>query len=425
MKKLYAFVCVAAVLAGCASKKDTQQSLEHYNEIYSQLKEKDFFKARDAFEKNKKHIAKPYSLVLQAELDNAFNRLESSNKNIELVFKEYANVVPDSIKLELLETEQGNYGKLFEYDKAHNVITKMLDGYTQFMTEDEEADYRNTLLIWSAFKDQPKQEVIVKETTTIKMIRDKAQLTNLPVRVGSTVIDFIFDTGANYSTVTQTTAKDLNMKMLNGTIEVGTITGLTVNSQLAICPEFSMGGIVVKNAVFLVFPDEALSFPQADYHINGIIGYPVIEALREIQITRNDEFIVPKKPTDYHIQNMALDFLNPVIDINGDYYTFDSGAVGTLLYTKYIDKYKDSIIGKYEETDLEFGGAGGMKSKKGYIIVFSPVISGKQLKIDEVRAFSEKIDDKENHFYGNIGQDVIKKFEKMTLNFESMYIKFD
>src|SRR5690606_31319536 len=131
------------------------------------------------------------------------------------------------------------------------------------------------------------------------------------------------------------------------------------------------------------------------------------------------------KPADYHMQNMALDFLNPVIDINGDYYTFDSGAVSTLLYTKYIDKYKDSIIGKYEETDLEFGGAGGMTTKRGYVVVFSPVISGKQLHIDEVSAFSENINGKENHFYGNIGQDVINKFERMTLNFESMYIKFD
>src|SRR5690606_8346341 len=113
MKKLYFLLIAISIVCGCASKKDEQLSIRQYNIIYAFIKEKDFFKARDVFEKNKNHITRPYSLILQAEIDNAFNRLESSNKNIDLVFEKYANAVPDSIKLELLEAEQGNYGKLF------------------------------------------------------------------------------------------------------------------------------------------------------------------------------------------------------------------------------------------------------------------------------------------------------------------------
>lgn len=30
-----------------------------------------------------------------------------------------------------------------------------------------------------------------------------------------------------------------------------------------------------------------------------------------------------------------------------------------------------------------------------------------------------------NNYYGNIGQDLIGKFEKITINFDKMFIKFD
>lgn len=424
-KTIPALLLIMLVITGCASKKDPARSQSYYDTVYGMIKEKDFFTARDTFKVYEHKIEPPYNFILQANLDNVFNKLESSNEKIDLIFKEYSNSVPDKIKLELLEIEQANYGRLFEYEKASDILEVMLEKYLQLMDKEIADDHMNTQLIWDALSGQPKQEVIVTQDTSIKMIRDKAQLTNLKVEQGSTAIDFIFDTGANFSTVTQTTAQKLHMKIFDTTIEVGAITGLSVKSQLAVCPEFSIGGIVVKNAVFLVFPDEALAFPEADYHINGIIGYPVIEALKEIQITRQDEFIVPKKPTDHKLRNMALDFLNPVIDINGEYYTFDSGAVGTSLYKKYIDKYHDSIVGIYEEKELELGGAGGMLTKKGYSVVFSPVIEGRRLEIKDVDAYTEKIAEKENSYYGNIGQDVIKQFEKMTLNFEYMYIKFD
>ncbi|RTZ46153.1 hypothetical protein EJ377_17055 [Chryseobacterium arthrosphaerae] len=46
-----------------------------------------------------------------------------------------------------------------------------------------------------------------------------------------------------------------------------------------------------------MFADQALSFPQISYQINGILGFPVIEALKEVQLTQDDYFIVPEKET--------------------------------------------------------------------------------------------------------------------------------
>ncbi len=63
---------------------------------------------------------------------------------------------------------------------------------------------------------------------------------------------------------------------------------------------------------FLVFPDEALAFPEIGYQIHGIIGFPVIEGMKEIEITRDDRFIVPDKRSTFSERNLAIDFLTPL-----------------------------------------------------------------------------------------------------------------
>ena len=424
MKRLTYLLVVFAVTA-CSSVKNTTGSTTHYAYADSLLEQKDVFLARDYIAANHDRFGKMHQGLLDAKINHAFNKPELSNKDINLLLREYKAQLHDSVIVGLLEMKQANHGRLYQYAEARKAVSEILEQYPDDLPQKDKDDYANMKAIWTALSGQPAQEITVKGSTFIKMTRDKANLTNLPVRTRNGVIDFIFDTGANLSTVTESTARRMNMKTLGASIEVGSITGAKVMSDLAVCPEFTIGNITVKNAVFLVFADETLAVPQIDYQINGIIGFPVIEALGEVQLTRKDEFIVPDKPSVSKEQNMALDFLTPVIRMGEEYYTFDTGATSTSLYKKYFEKHRDKIVGNYKLTGIEFGGAGGTTTKEGYNIMYNPVINGKVLTIPEVQVFPENIEDNEGHYYGNIGQDVIKQFEKMTLNFDAMFIRFD
>ncbi|WP_181369435.1 retropepsin-like aspartic protease [Flavobacterium album] len=409
----------------CTAQKKAEKFSDEYSYAQQLLKDKNYFNAENYISENDKHFTKLERLVLQANIDNIFNRAAQSNEKIVRALDKFPDQMGDSLKLSLRRLKHANHARLFQYTEANAVVKDILATPTTYLDAAEIADYYNMGNIWTLLSGQPKQEVIVSEATYIKMTRDKAQLTNLPVKSGEVTIDFIFDTGANLSTVTETTATRLGMKILGGSIEVGSITGAIVNAKMAICPQFTLGSITVKNAVFLVFPDSALAFSQIEYQINGIIGFPVIEAMKEIQVTQEDEFIVPKNRTHKSGQDMALDFLTPVIKVNDEYYSFDTGAVSTSLYTKYYAKHKAEVVSDYQETDLDFGGAGGMTTKKGYNISMPIIINKKQLTLEGVQLFTEKTDSEESHFYGNIGQDLIKQFQKMTINFSSMFVKFD
>jgi predicted aspartyl protease len=414
------------LLANPLNAQDEETSLRTAKYIDSLIQKKSFFKAREHFNARQSELIEFDKLLIGASLDNAFNKLAASNAKIERLFAEYNNRLTDTSTYSLLNIRQINYSKQFEYRMANASIGEIIELYTYLLTDKEKKDFENTSKIWRALANQPKQEVIIKNHTVLKLKRDKAQLTNLEVKSGKKKCDFIFDTGANISTCTQSTARKLKMKMLEAEIKVTSITGLKVKSGLAICPKLEIGDIVVKNVVFLVFPDEALAVPQIKYQINGILGFPVIEALGEVQLTQKDEFIVPLKQTIVgpEQKNLALDFLTPIIEIKGDSYSFDTGADETMLYNTYYNKHKNFIDSTATETDYTFGGAGGSVTKRGFYISFDITYNNRNITLEKIIVLKEALKD-ENPLFGNIGQDFIKKFSKMTLNFDEMFIKFD
>src|SRR5690606_8566870 len=112
--------------------------------------------------------------------------------------------------------------------------------------------------------------------------------------------------------------------------QVGALTGARITSDLAVADSLDIGGLTYKNVVFLVFNDEDLTIPQVDYHINGIIGFPVIEAMDEIHIGKDNQLFSPQKAEPYSYNNLALDGLMPVVAVRyrGDTLNFhlDTGA---------------------------------------------------------------------------------------------------
>jgi hypothetical protein len=339
--------------------------------------------------------------------------------------KKYMHLLKDSVKKNLLELRQHNAVRLYRYADALDAATVLLKNYVTYFTTEERESLTNNAAIWKLLQKTKPQQVRINQSCTLRLKRDKANLQNLPVTSGSDTTDFIFDTGANFSVTTKTYAQIFKMQVLPGTIKVNAITGIKVDAEIAVCPFFRIGEIVVSNAVFLVMADSALAFPQIGYQINGIIGFPVLEALNEMSITKDDLFIVNKRYSAGNELNFALDFLTPVIRINQQPYTFDTGADETILYANYFAANKQTITANNTETDFTFGGAGGYIKRKGFYTSFKTVLNNKIIQLDSVQVVKEPFNEKSKHYFGNIGQDLMGQFQSMTINFKSMFIRFD
>jgi hypothetical protein len=127
---------------------------------------------------------------------------------------------------------------------------------------------------------------------------------------------------------------------------------------------------------------------------------------------------------------MALDELTPLLA--GEFrgrrltFTFDTGAVTTTFYKPFFDAYADDIKANAAQRRERIGGAGGSKEVSSYRYRnLDLTFAGRPARFAEARILSDPIRDADKFFYGNLGQDLIRQFAAMTINFEAMSLTFE
>ncbi len=369
-------------------------------------------------------------LYFKAYIDNAFNHCTSSQQVIGSLLTSSQFKLTNTEIAGLLKIKMDNDVKLFRYSEAAQTGDKLLSQYSNTLDTADLADIRNSNKIWHALAQVPPQQNDITADTWLTWKRDIAGLMTIPVDANGQPSDFVFDTGANFSTISQSYAKKFNMQLIQTSFSLGSGTSIVNQATLAIADKLQIGNITLTNVVFLVLPDEQLIFPSAHYEIHGIIGFPVIASLGEINVYKNGKINIPVMQMVYSLKNLALDGLIPVISMKTDRdtlsYRFDTGAKQTELFSNYFDKYRDEISKNSKADTIQRGSAGGIAKIKAYHLQdFSFNAGGKKITLHQTDVLAEPFANNKEYYYGNIGQDFISQFNEMTINFKQMFINFN
>jgi predicted aspartyl protease len=399
------------------------------NRLDSLLNRRHFFELKRELESNTYASLPAYrKLYYQAFIHNFFHDLTASNEEIALLLDKYKKQLTDNQVGNLLMKKIDNHVKLYQYEEAHLTTQLLIRKYKHALTAEERDDARNSDLIWKGLQNVPPQTTTISSETQIAYRRDLAGLMNIPVSFADSTYYFVFDTGANLSVITESYARKSNLRMLNVKFKVRAITGLQVHASLGIADELKLGNISVKNAVFMVFPDSALSFARGVYTIKGIIGFPIIEQLQEVRINKN-YMIIPQQAVDRNIRNFGVDELLPVITVayNTDTlaFTFDTGAQFTFLNEPFYRRYKKLIDTAGKALDMQIGGAGGIAKTKAYKIPQIEInVAGQSALIKDVSVKTTSNTPKDKLYYGNFGQDIMNQFKEIVISFRYMFVDF-
>lgn len=403
------------------------QESNHYTKYDSLILHRDFFKLRELI-KLEKDKENPNYLYYKSLADNYFNKPKESIKKINKLLKKFPNQVSDIQKSKLLITNLNNYLRVFEYQSAYKIAEK-LTSYKKYLTPIQIEDLDNNTKILKGLLNANKQKINLKNDVKFNYFKDVAGLINVPVLMNQKQDSFVFDTGANLSVVTEETAKKYNLELSNFYFDVKAITGIVVKARTGVAKNIRIGEIDFENIVFLVIPNNSLTFAEGKYIINGIIGFPVIEQLGEVHITNKNTMYVPKTPKDIELENLGLDELTPIIQLetfnSKVAYTFDTGAGHTILNNPFFKKFEDQINDDISKEQLYYGGAGGNESSEGYKLKsWTSTINNKPVSLENVDLKIKSTLEHDQHYFGNIGQDVISQFSEMIINFKYMYIDF-
>ena len=414
---------ISFLVAGFISFSGLSQQDIGFEDVYQLIDQNNFFKAKDVYSTTKNSISPIHQKFIEAFLDNAFGRLTESNEKMTELQNQFSQF-SDSLQVALYAIKADNFVKLFEYKEAKTATEFILENYENILSKEEVDDYRNNLVIWTAIENQPKQQITINGSKKLTIKEDKFGGKNLTVAIDNDSLDFLFDTGANFSVIVRSVAEKYRMNMIPVSIEVGGTK--KIFAQIVVCPEFYLGHIKIQNAVFLVVKDKdlSLSIPFFKYKILGIIGYPIMAALKEVQITKDGYFIIPEKETVFASSNMAMCGLLPIISIEGNPYIFDTGAAETTFFKPYYLANRDEIEKRYKIKTIRYAGAGGIVKEKGYEIDAKLNFFDREIILNKVQLSKAEFP-YIKHLWGAIGVDVIGQFEKMTLNFNQMFIKFE
>lgn len=390
----------------------------------------DYFKLNYALQRSHSKIDRQSQLYYGAITDNAFNRNEAALGKIDSFVQQRTRAWADSDIAELMEVKMDCYSKLYRYKEALNTCQTILSNYDKAIDAADKASIQNVYKVWEALQNTPPQTITQDADALLPIHKGIIGLSEIPVKHDGGEDYFIFDTGANISTISERFAQKLGVKRLNVSFDVSSAQGKSVESGLGVADSLIIGNMIIRNVVFIIMPNKQLDFPQAGFSINGIIGFPVISAMKEIHLTQKGELKVPLVRTHNNSGNFCLRGLFPVIQVFTDKDTlsfqFDTGADHTDIFSNYFEQHKKEVIAKSDKTKKKYGGAGGASTLKVYELPGFRFRTGDDtvtLPVVSVLTTSVKKSGKD-FAYGNMGQDVIKQFNEMIINFESMYIDF-
>jgi len=382
---------------------------------------KDFFKFRDTLKKNAAALTYQERLFFFALVHGVFNQPEISNMFIDTLLK---SPIKDNI-FTIYELKTQNHAKLFQYKEAAATLQKLMTNYDSIIGPDEKKNFKSEMQIWEALTDVPSQKIVKLEETKLQLIDDVLGMLRVPVTIDTSKYEFIFDTGANLSTVTETYAKKIGLHVLDKTIDVSSSNSNVIKSKLGYADKIKLGNIEISNVVFIIMPDSALTFQKGTYKMNGILGFPVINQLGEIRFHFNkNEIMFPAFPTKSKLANLALDDLVPVVKVKykNDIlnFKFDTGARTTKLYLKFYDRYKDDIKDKIDKVELE--AIGGKKNLTGIKVSNLTIEVGTKLtELKDVKLYLDVPNQNTINYYGKIGKDALKMSNEVIINMNRMF----
>jgi predicted aspartyl protease len=323
-------------------------------------------------------------------------------------------------------------------DDAHDLLTNLFfrnglyqDGLKEIEStlkeRPEAADAKNMLPLATALGAMPQMLVVSRKASKLDT---EPGSTFLPLKLNGKDARFFFDTGAGISVLTESEVKELGLVAQTVSSTMGDSSGKGVTGfRVALVNNVVIGALHLRNVPFLVLSDDGEPWNSLPLNRRGIIGLPILLAMRTLRWTPTGSFELGFPSQVLHVAtcNMLFHNSNPVIDVRveGKHldFTLDTGAIDTDLNPPFAKALPALMkTGTPEKRTIE--GVGG--TTEGDSILLPSVsfqIGGHPVVLSPTHVFT----DHGNGTWaaGNMGMDMLKQSSAFTLDFESMTLQLE
>lgn len=358
----------------------------------------------------------------RAAVDQVFDRLDPAVAGLEAFIRSNGNAPPRMLTKEAWVLLADAYLRLGRYRRAAEAYRQASVRFGGVLDAEERAGLESQFALWDSLAGVPPQTVEVSGDTQVRM---KAR--RFPVRIGDRSVLFGFDTGSNVSILYKSVADALGLAVHGPPVEVQAGTGLAVRGRMGVVPELGWGAVRVANALVLVLPDEL--FPseagRSGGERKGLLGMPVLAALKEVTETREGDFIVPARPRPRSLGNMCFSGFMPVVEAVHRgvrlRLCLDTGATATSLFPPYYRRFRGELNSRARLRESTVGSVGDRRAVEVRVLdEFAFRAGGRDFALRRVLVQTQATHSDSLRFHGAIGTDLLGLCSRMTLDFVSM-----
>ena len=356
--------------------------------------------------------------------EEAIQKIDSllTNHQAELGFDNLSEMV---LIKSMIAGNQGRYGE------AVDILEKFLNQITDFAEKKDFPKHLAHLYKYNVFPKIP-ESFIIRPESDIEIpiyIEEAGRGVHMfiPVTIQNKEYRFIFDTGAEYTLLSERMVNELNLTITHDSIDMTgvrkTVAKATYIDQLFI------GDIVFNHVPVFVIPQNEET--DSVYQVDAVLGIDFIKKVQEVQIYPDSRTIrfphiqtfPPASGRNLMLRGNILPCINLQSDNNDLFFIFDTGNVKTTLTKAYYDRNQQQteIVG-IKDT-MRSGGIGGLVYSETFRLPRFPLkVGDSEIVLENIHVVTDNSEASESGEDGNLGMDFITSFKKVIINLDKMFV---
>ena len=286
-------------------------------------------------------------------------------------------------------------------------------------------DVQNELPFFTAL-GKADQSTIHISPSSLQMRNEDGNL-YLPITINGKKASYAFDTGANFSVISQAEAKRLGLHVVSVATSIADSSGNHTSIQVAVAKSLTVGSLRLRDVAFGVLPDTQPPFNELAEQKRGLLGIPILLAMRTVSWSKDGTFTLGHSSRSFDLQaaNLVFEQSFPVTQAyfhgTGIEMTVDSGAQRTVLSPPFADAFPDLLksVGKPEVHKLT--GVGGSASYESFLLPSLDLqIGGHTVTFKNAHVLTQESSDTSKWAAGNLGIDLLNEADLVTFDFGAM-----
>jgi predicted aspartyl protease len=407
MKSPLIWLCLLLTLTPCFAAAQREAELKTLYDSH------DWFQLRDAVR------AGQAPAFYQGVVACAFNNIEDCERDLRSAIQS----APQSD-----QAYEAHGALVYAYQRAGDYRRALSEINELLKAKPDAADVRNAL---SLFSQWPDRTVAKSRPSKVHYRIDDGNLF-IPVAVNGTSAHYMIDTGANFSTISESEAKRLGLPIHDVAARGYDSTGGDVAFRTAVADQLEIGKARLHSVPFLVIGDDQQPFVDAPQDQRGILGLPVLQALETVRWGRDGIFEVALYLNRDNTRAPNLCFEGGDVFTQAEFaerkitLLIDTGADTTRLWPSFAKDFANIVdqFRKNESTKVsDVGRSVELESIRVPEITLR--VGGGAVVLHPAQVLLKQTTDASRWHHGNLGLDLLNQARVVTIDFEAMTLTLE